>query len=230
MSKISCLDRFYDLLDELEEKVGGRRRLGDCHGKMNWPERGVYFFFELGEMRSVKVSSPRVVRVGTHAITTKSKTTLWKRLSQHRGTKASGGGNHRCSIFRKLVGYTIGQKSSGLMPDSWGQGASAPKPIRDNEHSHEVRVSGYLTDMTILFVSIPDASGPDSMRGIIERNAIALLSGYRESSPDKPSSSWLGNHSTREKVQRSGLWNNRHVDEDYDPAFLNDFEKFIKAM
>lgn len=230
MSKITCLDRFYDLLDELEGKIGGRRRLGDCHGKMDWPERGVYFFFDPGDMRSVKVSSYRVVRVGTHALTTKSKTTLWKRISQHRGTKSSGGGNHRGSVFRKLVGDAIGQRNPGLMPGSWGDGSTAPKAIRDNEHPHEVRVSGYLGDMTLLFVSIPDACGPDSMRGIIERNAIALLSGYQESLPDKPSSNWLGNHSTREKVRRSGLWNNEHVDKDYDPAFLNDFEKLIKAM
>ena len=230
MSKISCLDRFYDLLDELEEKVGGHRRLGGCHGKMDWPERGVYFFFEPGEMRSVKVYSSRVVRVGTHALTTKSKTTLWNRLSQHRGIRASGGGRHRGSVFRKLAGDAMGQKSPGLMPDSWGQGQKAPKAICDKEHSHEVRVSKYLGDMTLLFVSIPDAPGPESMRGIIESNAIALLSGCREPSPDKPSSTWLGNHSTREKVRHSGLWNNRHVDERYKPSFLDDFEKLIKAM
>ena len=133
MSKISCLDRFYDLLDELEEKVGGRRRLGDCHGKMDWPERGVYFFFEPGEMRSVKISCSRVVRIGTHALKTGSSTALWKRISQHRGTKSSGGGNHRGSVFRKLAGDAIGQKTPEFMPDSWGQGQNAPKAIRDNE-------------------------------------------------------------------------------------------------
>ena len=112
MSKISRLDRFYYLLDELEGKVGGYRRLGDCHGRMDWPERGVYFFFEPGEMRSVKVSSPRVVRVGTHALKIGAGTTLWKRLRQHRGTKSSGGGNRQGSVFCKLVGNAIGGKSS----------------------------------------------------------------------------------------------------------------------
>ena len=222
MSKISCLDRFYDLLDELEGKIGGRRQLRKCDGKMDWPERGVCFFFEPGEMRSVKDSSYRVVHVG-------KSTKLWTRLSQHKGTKSSGG-NHRGSIFRKLVGNAIGQKSPGLMPDSWEEGNTASEAIRDNEHPHEVRVSEYMADMTLLFVSIPDASAPDNMRGIIKSSTIALLSGYRESSPDKPGSNWLGNYSTRERVQRSGLWNNEHVDKDYDPAFLNHFEKFIKAM
>ena len=94
-------------------------------------------------------------------------------------------------MFRKFLRNAIGQKSSGLMHDNWGQGQTAPKAIRDNEHPHEVRVSGYLADMTLLFVSIPDASVPDSMRGIIESNAIALLIGCRESSPDKPGSNRL---------------------------------------
>ena len=30
-----------------------------------------------------------------------------------------------------------------------------------------------------------------------------------------------GLHSDREPVRRSGLWNNRHVDEGYDPSFLD---------
>jgi len=34
-------------------------------------------------------------------------TTLWARLSQHRGSAKSGGGNHRCSIFRLLVGRAL---------------------------------------------------------------------------------------------------------------------------
>lgn len=229
-SKTSCLNRFYDLLGELEEKVGGRRRLGNCHGGMDWPERGVYFFFDPGEARTIKPSSSRVVRVGTHALKTNSKSTLWGRLRQHRGATTSGGGNHRSSVFRLLVGDAIGRQNPELMPERWGRGQSAPRAIRDTEHPHEARVSKYLADLTVLFADVPDASGPDSMRGIIERNAIALLSGYREPSPDKPCPGWLGRHSAREKVRRSGLWNNRHVEEGYDPAFLDHFEKLVKAL
>ena len=46
------LDRFYDLLSILQGGMGGTRRLCDCTGKMPWPERGVYFFFEAGELRA----------------------------------------------------------------------------------------------------------------------------------------------------------------------------------
>lgn len=222
MSKICCLDRFYDLLDELENNIGGRRRLGDCHGRMNWPKRGVYFFFEPGETRNVKSSSSRVVRVG-------ASTRLWTRISYHRGTLNPYGGYHRRSTFRRLVGNAIGKRNPKLMPESWKQEGYIPPEIRELELPHEVRVSKYLAKMTLLFVCVPDASESNSMMEDIERESIALLSGYREPSPDKPSSNWLGLQSTQE-VQRSGLWNSKHVKGGYSQAFLDDFEELIRDM
>jgi hypothetical protein len=56
---------------------------------------------------------------------------------------------------------------------------------------------------------------------VIERNCIGLLSNYRRAPLDAPSRTWLGAHYDRERVQTSGLWNNSHVDEDYDPRFLD---------
>src|SRR5439155_431089 len=57
------LDRFYSLLDELAQSLGGPRRLSDCDGRMGWPERGVYFFFEGAERRGQPNEvQPRVVR------------------------------------------------------------------------------------------------------------------------------------------------------------------------
>ena len=46
--RISDTNRFYELLDRLSELAGGPRVLKDCHGGMNWPARGVYFFYEAG--------------------------------------------------------------------------------------------------------------------------------------------------------------------------------------
>jgi hypothetical protein len=80
------LGRFYELLGRLEGAIGGRRALADCHGRMGWPARGVYFFFEPGELR--RNGTPRVTRVGTHALTATSKATLWGRLaSRYRGPR-----------------------------------------------------------------------------------------------------------------------------------------------
>ena len=230
MSRRSDLDAFYALFDDLEARIGGHRRLGECHGRMAWPQRGVYFFFESGEYRDTDSSPQRVVRVGTHALVSRSRTTLWKRLGQHRGTSTPLGGNHRGSIFRLLVGEAILNSDTSLEVESWGRGASATRELRDLEREHEVRVSDYLGDMTLLFLEVPDEPGPDSARGVIERNSIALLSGYREPTPDRPSISWLGNHSGRERVRRSGLWNNNHVDEIYDPEFLNLFDDLLRRM
>ena len=75
---------------------------------MNFPDRGVYFFFEEGEHLKDQKGISRVVRVGTHAITIGAQATLWQRLRQHKGNEngnfGENGGNHRGSIFRKLLG------------------------------------------------------------------------------------------------------------------------------
>ena len=86
--------RFYALLARIKESTGGYRFLATCDGRMDWPRRGVYFFFEDGEGRSEPACSFRVVRIGTHALKPGSRTSLWDRLSQHRGGFRSGTGNH----------------------------------------------------------------------------------------------------------------------------------------
>src|SRR5437588_12166895 len=123
------LDRLYDLLGRLERAIGGTRTLAECHGRLGWPRRGVYFFFEPGELR--RGGTPRVTRVGTHALTATSKATLWGRLAQHRG-RSSGGGNHRGSIFRRHVGAALLARDgdhSGTAAATGGRGGSAPKDV-----------------------------------------------------------------------------------------------------
>jgi hypothetical protein len=76
------VERLYELLRELERRIGGPRTLAAATSASGWPDRGVYFFFECGEVSAD--GGPCVVRVGTHALRG-SRTTLWKRLNQHRG-------------------------------------------------------------------------------------------------------------------------------------------------
>ena len=89
-SRIADLVRFYEILADLAYKVGTSRKLYDCSGRMIWPKRGVYFFFEGGENRSDTGDGPRVIRVGTHALSVGSRTQLWSRLSQHKGQRNGG--------------------------------------------------------------------------------------------------------------------------------------------
>ena len=209
--------------------VNAPRTLSACTGRMPWPKRGVYFFMEDGEIRSDSGSGLRIVRVGTHALKDNSGTTLWTRLSQHRGQSLSGGGNHRGSIFRLIVGTALLSRDSIAHP-TWGQGSNASKSVRAEEVPLERKVSSALGAMRFLCLSVPDAAGPDSLRGNIERNAIALLSNFGRQQLDPPSTGWLGNHCDRERVRRSGLWNSNHVNERHDRSFLHNLEQVILAM
>ena len=70
--------------------------------------------FEQGENRSDTGDGPKVVRVGTHALTAGSGTKLWTRLSEHKGPPKTGGGNHRGSIFRLIVGAALINRESSI--------------------------------------------------------------------------------------------------------------------
>lgn len=237
MSRLDDLVLFYALLGRLERKLGGIRQLSGCTGRMGWPKRGVYFFFEDGELRHESGQGARIVRVGTHALTAGSKSTLWGRLSQHRGHATSGLGNHRCSIYRLLVGASLKACHGSDEPISWGMGADpgqaagrlgwSREDVRRGEIEMESAVSKVIGQMPFLWLDIDDAPGQASLRGKIERNAIALLSNQNKPALDAPSLNWLGHHSDRERVRLSGLWNNNHVDEDYDPLFLRDLEALV---
>ncbi len=230
---VTDLDRFYLLLSRLESFPNQGQRLDAYRGKIAFPVRGVYFFRESGEHRSSKLNTPRIVRVGTHAVSTGSKSSLWGRLRTHLGTRV-GGGNHRGSIFRLHVGAALLARDHVSLP-SWGVGSSAPPAVRENpnaraaEAAWERRVSAYLGGMRVLWVDVPDAAGPNSNRALIERNAIALLSNHL--TPIEPASTgWLGHHSPHRDIRQSSLWNLKHVDGTYDPRFLDDLETAVGKM
>lgn len=231
MNRLDDLRRFYRLLDILEERLGGVRVLSECNGRLSWPRRGVYFFMEQGEERSDTGAGPRIVRVGTHALKHGSQTILWKRLSQHRGTSRSGGGNHRGSIFRLIVGTALIARDGHSCPTWDDRRSSAPADVRSSgEIALERAVSRTIGAMRFLWLGIDDEPGKQSERGYIERNAIALLSNYGKGSIDPPSPGWLGNCCNRPRVRASGLWNANHVEESYDLAFLDRFEALVTAQ
>lgn len=225
--RLEDLIKFYVSMNRLENKIGGRRLLADCHGRMPWPERGIYFLMENDEQRTDSGPGSRIVRVGTHALTTGSKTTLWQRLSQHKGQQKAGGGNHRGSIFRLIVGTALDKDHQY---PTWGQGQTAARDLRAIEAPLEQKVSQVICAMPFLWLSINDAPSRDSLRGYIERNSIALLSNAGKAKIDAPSKIWRGHDCSRERVRTSGLWNQNHVDEKYAPEFLNTLNRLIDEM
>jgi len=229
VSRCEDLDRFYRIIAMLREKCQGFRCLKECTRKSGWPERGVYFFFENNEFRG-DGSTLRVVRVGTHAVSANSRTTLWNRLHTHRGA-SSGVGNHRGSIFRKRVGEALLQIRSypAEIAASWGIDNSALKSTRLAEIPLERDVSAMIGAMRLLWIEIADAPGAGSDRAYLERNSIALLSNFGKEPIDKPSEGWLGLHSPQETIRKSGLWNTNHVGDEYTPAFLDTLERYVRA-
>lgn len=226
MARLDDIIEFYAILDRLKSKIGGERTLRSSTGRMAWPKRGVYFFMEDGERRSDTGIGGRVVRVGTHALKADSNTTLWRRLSQHKGQEKAGGGNHRGSIFRLIVGTALDNQQAQKYP-TWGLGNNAPRETRDSEIDLERVVSEAIGRMPFLWLEIDDEPGATSERGYLERNSIALLSNYGKSPIDPASSDWLGHRCNRDRVRKSGLWNQNHVDETYDPAFLGIFDGLV---
>ena len=116
-------------------------------------------------------------------------------------------------------------------PQSWGvasgAGAAARKlgldrvTLRQIEAPLERDVSRRIGVMPFLWLPIDDPPGSGSDRGYVERNVIALLSNFAKEPLDPPSAEWLGRHSDRERVRKSGLWNNDFVDGTPEAGFLD---------
>lgn len=214
----------YALVMRMAERFGVAP-LGAGTAALRLPERGVYFFLDPWERRSHAAAPYRIVRVGTHALKRGARSTLESRLNQHRGS-AAGNGNHRGSVFRLHVGLAMLARDGASHP-TWGIGSAASREVIAGERDLEERVSSYLARLLVTFVPVPDEPRPESARGFIERNAIALLAGERRPS-DPPSPAWLGHDARSTAIRSSGLWNVRHVDDAVDPGFLERLESFVE--
>lgn len=217
--------RFSHLLHRLWLVQSGGRRFRNADGRQHWPTKGLYFILEpdhgLGGGKM-----PRIVRVGTHAVSKGSKTSLWDRLSTHRGTLA-GGGSHRSSIFRLHVGRAAMAEEPALFwPETWSQGQSAPAAVRAGEVALEHRVSEIIGELSVLWLDVDDEAGPTSERAYLERNAIGLLSRMGLLTPGVRSS-WLGRQSPDWRIAASGLWNLNHLFLRPDDDFLDRLERAV---
>lgn len=220
------LELFYAELRRLELSIGSLPALASLGTLQALPPRGVYFFFEDQERRWN--GTQRVVRVGTHAVSRASLSTLRNRLRTHLGT-AAGRGSHRSSVFRRHVGWALmNQRPGAAWPGSWGVGQQAPVEIRATEASLEADVSRFLASTRFLWIAVADDAGPQSDRAFIERNAIALLS-LAGRVFDPPCDTWLGLMSDREAIRTSGLWNLDHIGSQYNPDFISVLRSHVNA-
>ena len=111
--------------------------------------------------------------------------------------------------------------SRGQIHPTWGQGSNAPAPVKAAELTLEQEVSTLIRDMPFLCLPINDEPGPASVRGVVERNAIALLNNASRDPIDPPSATWLGLSCRRGLARSAGLWNSDHVGAAFDPRTLD---------
>jgi hypothetical protein len=233
-ARLNDIRRFYDLMGFLEKHNGGMRTLAKANGKMPWPNRGIYFFFEREEERKESGDGPRVVRVGTHAIQPGNHSTLWARLRTHRGTMVgayANGGNHRASVFRAHVGLALSARDhwGADVAGGWSKGNAAPAGIRKKEYPLERAVSARIRSIPFLVLGVDRQPSDWAVRTYLEANCIALLSNllWRACPIDSPGPHWLGQFSPNVGIRGSGLWNVQHVDKRYDSGFLEVLASYI---
>lgn len=222
-----AIKRFYRILERLAESLGNPTLAEVVSGGL--PPKGVYFFFDPTEPTSFSKKLPRLVRIGTHAVSIGSKATLRNRLRTHFGTR-DGAGNHRASVFRLHVGQSLLARD-GRNEDfpNWGKGQSANKLITQHEYSFERQVSAYLARLLVLHVPIDDDAGKSSMRAVMEHHLIALMTEDR-AFLETPSEAWLGRWSSRPEISSSGLWNVRSVGERVDLKIVELLERLIEKL
>lgn len=213
------------LLRRLWRRQDGGRLLKDCKGQGPWPVRGLYIILESTENAQ---TMSRVVRIGTHAVSAGSKTTLWDRLITHRGT-SDGRGSHRSSIFRLHVGRALTRGVPDVpLVSTWAEGQSASADVRHAEEPLERLVSEYLGNLRVLWLDVADAPGPASDRAYLERGLIGLYSRAMMLRPSR-FSNWLGMNSPDWRIATSGLWNVNYVFQRPDDAFLDVFQVYLEA-
>ena len=166
----------------------------------------------------------------THATQPGQGTSLRERLEEHRGVPG-GGGVSRRSVLRRHVGLALINESQGeINIPTWGRRGHISAEQRRQEELLEKLVTRYVGEMMVLWLPVPgiDQAACDG-RKRVEESSIALLSNRLELI-DKPSKEWLGLHHPKDSVRRSGLWNVQHVDQPYDPSFLDDMDELVAAI
>jgi hypothetical protein len=197
------------------------------------PQNGIYIMFEKGE-KAHQVD--RIVRIGTHNIGPRGNSILEDRLEQHISPNG-------LSVFRNKIGDAIINKSrsegSSFWSEedltdwngSWGNGVPRKhKRFQQRGRSRQFEeidncISEYM-HKNISFVCIEINDKND--RKLFEARLISTISNCTEC---ERSEHWLGNYSTKEKVRKSGLWQENELwKSDFSDAEFERFEEIVKGV
>lgn len=177
------------------------------------PNNGIYILFENGETAH---GTRRIVRAGTHT----GNDQLRSRLKQHFIQE-----NKDRSIFRKNIGRALLRKENDLFLEQWELDlttkAAREKYREQIDTQYLSNIEKLVSDtlqkqFQFMVFEVPDKDS----RLYLESKIISTISNCEEC---KPSPSWLGLHSPKEKIRESGLW---LINELYkDPLNEADLEK-----
>jgi hypothetical protein len=181
------------------------------------PSNGVYILFEKGETRG---AYDRIVRVGTHT----GQDQLPSRLHQHFMNE-----NKNRSIFRKNIGRALLNEEQHPYLPLWELNVTSRADREKNaafldtefEKGLERRVSVYIGD-NFSFCTFRVDSKEDRL--MWESRIVSTLA----QAGCTPSEDWLGNHSPKQRIRESGLW---QVNELYnDPLSAEELETLSQIV
>ncbi|MBS3144928.1 hypothetical protein J4208_05070 [Candidatus Woesearchaeota archaeon] len=185
-----------NICEELHILFNSMKRMTFPFNEKDIPENGIYILFEKGEKAH---NTERIVRVGTHT----GQDQLRSRLKQHFINE-----NKDRSIFRKNIGRALLNKNKNPFLQHWeldlttkkAKEAFSEKIDANKQKEVEQAVTKYLQEHCSFIVFQVDDK---EKRLELESKIISSISTCDFC---KPSSTWFGKHSPKEKIRESGLW------------------------
>jgi hypothetical protein len=186
-----------NILIELHQRFNQQKRYSFPFARFinDIPKNGIYIIFENGEVCN---DFARIVRVGTHT----GNNQLRSRLNQHFVIE-----NKNRSIFRKNIGRCFLNKTNDPYLPLWELNTTSRVDKEKNlklldlnfEKDLEKQISNYIqANLSFCVFKVDDKDE----RLFWESKIVSTLAKANV----KPSVNWLGNHSPKEKIKASGLW------------------------
>jgi len=165
------------------------------------PDNGIYIMFEKGELAH---DGERIVRIGTHT----GDKELRSRIYQHFENE-----NKNRSIFRKNIGRCFLNKEQNPYLSTWELDTTPKKNKELFSHLIDKTLEAELENeisklmqerLTFCLLEVP--SNKDRLH--YEARLIGTVSGCTNCGP---SNNWLGQFSPKDKIKKSGLWQENHL-------------------
>jgi len=200
------------------------------------PDNGIYFLYEHGEIWGhTDDSRSRIVRIGTH-----KDGNFKSRISEHfllKESKMNFNKNkpapHERSIFRKNLGRAILNKEKNDYLKVWEIDFTTRKNRKNLSHLRDIdlekRIETQITNslrkhFSFRYLIVEGEEGRMGAKGLESK----LIGTVAQCDVCKPSSNWLGNHSSKHQIKSSGLWLSQHLDSP--PLNKSDKNYVIKCL